>query len=69
MHFVTTMKSQDAMCGTYHPSHGCRGVVSIEIGGPPHGLFLDNVCALVRCTGGHHVVGRVRGMAASARGR
>lgn len=57
------------ICSTYHPRHGCWGVIGVEIGGAPNSLFLDYVSALVRCSGGYHVVGRVWGVAAPARRR
>lgn len=60
---------KDPICSTYHPRHGCWGVIGVEIGGAPNSLFLDYVSALVRRSGGYHVVGRVRGVAAPARGR
>lgn len=66
---MTTKQSQDIVNRTYHSSHGRGGVVGVEVGGPPHSLLLDHVGSLVRGTCGHHVVGWVGGVAASARGR
>lgn len=52
--------------GTYHPRHRGRRVVRVKVGGPPDGLLLDDLGALLGCSGGHHVVGGVWGVAPPA---
>lgn len=65
----TSVVFQRALCFSYHPCHWYWGVICVEVRCPPYGLFLNDVGALVGRSGGHHVVGGVRGVTPSTRGR